>query len=425
MYVKGRRKKAAIVLASLATLLVIAGSFSYFSSPPRGESQGPKPEKGSTFVYELSNEMLPTTAHGSGVINQSLLFELYNNYTEVLRHEVSGTIGTQGMHPAECKISSQQAYLTFGVIRDTGLEYVVNVTMTLSDGTANCGAEFGDLPKSDASWTMTNGSYFSAFRTLNMTKQMVVNATSSNVEGDKGYPYGEWPFWLSKNDLKARYTLVLYTLVDSVITNIGVSKIAQVIPLNSSNYGVEPYTAKGVNVSPQNQILSKKSSLPVEGIYYGIPPDNASSLITGIQKEYSRLGVSPFAFPIHVYYRNGNLYQNADTVWQNLTLSYKSWSWNPQFLELNGSLQLPAGGSWPRASIIYPGLVYDDIGYVTTGFLGLSSASYSRSGVLLHIAGTGVEDLLSTPIERAFAISYVSSSAPTTELSLMAYMPGE
>ena len=379
LVVQAQKLQAFIALALIA-MIIVSGTY-YILSLRRQTALSVVPN--AALVYEIAPEYIPlqvpypsTTLHQ----NASLTMWLLANYSTVLQQEKGSTVYLDNF-THECIISSHVAYLTLRVLNQSKELTYVNSTLTFWDGNARCGTQYGSLPRS--SWKLVGGEYTSSFNTLNMTRLMVVNDSSSGTRSTTGYPYGEWPFWLSSNDLKQKYTLVLFRLIDSGANGWGVNREADIIPVNLSESAPSPYSFQGTEVNQQDQIYVSKGMLPIEWVYHNVPAEVAAYYVPFWMGANAHCCASPPG----ARYASSNMELNPGTVWSNLTVRYKSWSWEPGLFTQH-SLQpiaTPNGTGLYNTTIMWPGIAYSNTSYPTAGFPELDNASYSRtSGILLY-----------------------------------------
>lgn len=412
-----RRRRIVTIVGITFTaslLLFLTGILAYpIQAPPSNHLA-----TGTKLVYELKSNGNSQTAQGIFQV------DFFGNFSEVLSSGANGYYNTLALTQTECKVSSERTFLHISIQYTDRATTVTNDTLTFQNGNAICGNEIR-LPTSDGHWDSINGSYLSSFRSLNYSRMIQFNNTSGGASGSSGQAYGEWPFWLSRDDLGSRQTLLLYGLNDQVITNIGVNRTATVLPVNLTTPAASMFSIPSITIDPGDQIFVDRMVLPVAVIFHRVSTSAADTMTSTILRYDTQFGqVAHYAFAPTARYSNGEIFENSDSVWANLILSYKSWKWVPDFLSLSGPAALGNGTTWQNSTEVYSGLVYNHTGYATFGFEGLNASFYRTNGLLLYVSGGSGGDLYSilpAVIVRAFGIAYATSHGEQTTLALQSW----
>ncbi len=244
---------------------------------------------------------------------------------------------------------------------------------------------------------------------MNFSRKIIIDTANSNAQSPNGYPYGDWPFWMDKNELSNYYTLILFGLSDGAGTPFNITGIANVIPVNMSQSS--PYSYKiGKLIIPANeQVFINKSQLPLKEVISNVSENAANKIIQNIEACYktscrSSLLSTAFLSNNPIQYQNNSVIIENSKILNTMNLSYKAWKL--YYIRFQSFINLY--GNYNETSY-FPVIYYNDTRYVTTGFSSLNlSASYSRNGILLYISGDtngNLFDMLPAAIVRAFGIS--------------------
>ncbi len=269
-------------------------------------------------------------------------------------------------------------YIDLYILNDTGNYIKVNITLIFKDGVAKMGKLYAPTPKVDSKWIDNGDYYLSIFNELNISRIVSINKYNNDVTSNN-INCGEWIFWLNKNDLKKKYTMMLYSMDDTLkvkmIPNATINGFSQVIFLNMSSKALYPYKLDGKLIPPTEQIYMNQGFIPPIRVFINISKENAGEIIKKLTEAFSKnkeLKVLPK--PIFKY-SNGKL-----IVWENLfklvDLSNKSWKliFFPQQSMVSSNI-----------TTIYRdwGVKYHSKIYLSSGSY-IDSISYSRNGILLY-----------------------------------------
>jgi hypothetical protein len=435
-----------LTILVLITIFIIgaATSISFLHAQFNKQSPLPVVGPGLVLVYRLTIQQPSYPIGGdyarrvgllkpSQVINDSFYLDIKGSYRAVLSQASRHGGATFSNASTDCQVISKDVYLVIKVLSVQGNVILANVTLTLTNGAAECGIDYPNVPSINSEWNSVNGSRVASFHTLNLTKTVTIDMSSSNVKDPDGYPLGEWPFWLTTNDLSRSYTLVLYGLMDNVLSSFPVQGVADIIPLNNSQVSPTPFSVSGITVQRNDQIYIDKTQFPIERIIENVPQSIGERYVSQQERLYRTYSASSqcpivicsLAFSTgglaSAEYVNGSVILDYNPVLDKMALAYKSWQFDPRLFAENGTANI--NGSEYRTLSYYPGIRYNGSSYVSYGFgvfAELRDASFSKSGILLYAVIATQEDLYSVlpaPIDRAFGVT-IGSKFGGNQISL-------
>jgi len=311
---------------------------------------------------------------------------LYRNYEEYLKDwpmllnfkQISSN--SEDVYSAKgLLLAFNRFYINLHILNNTGNYIKVNITLVFKDGVAKMGKLYAPTPKVDSKWIDKGDYYVSIFNELNVSRIVSINKYNNDVTSNN-INCGEWVFWLNKNDLKKKYTMILYGMDDTlkvkIKSNATINGFSQVIFLNMSSKALYPYKLDGKLIPPTEQIYMNRGFIPPIRIFTNISKEKANKIIKKLTDALSRNKEFKF-LPKPVFkYSNGKL-----IVWENLfklvNLSNKPWKlifFPQQSMVLSNITTIYR----------YWGVKYHSKIYLSFGSY-IDSISYSRNGILLYV----------------------------------------
>ncbi|MDG6991105.1 MAG: hypothetical protein JRM99_06750 [Nitrososphaerota archaeon] len=412
-----KEKRYAILAIFLLVIATSGGVYTYTQLHNQHATLLPSLSTGLTLVYRfltISSNNNSRSLQAGTVANDTFHLDVKGNYQRVL-DQYNRSDAYVVNRTSDCEIASNALYLTIHITTFRSDMMSANVTLTFVNGTANCGPEFGQLPRIDGRWMLESWTYVSSFRQLNFTRTIIIDYTNSDSRSVEGLELGEWPFWLGNQDLNRNFTLVLYGLADHLTTQMPVEGAASILPLNISRTAESAYDVTGIKVGPGEQIFSDRGSLPQEKSISNISEAEARVIVEWYDDCEvnstcpTNAHLQAFAFARAASYVNGMVTLDGSAILNSIKLSNSAWRFNPNLFETNGTIRI--NGTTFKDTVHFSGIEYAGSTYVTFGFgpfASLGQVAYCRSdGLLLYITMGSYGDLYSSlpsVITRAFGL---------------------
>jgi len=358
-----------------------------------------------------------------------VLHQNYFKYVDQVRLE-GGVVDLNATSSESCDIASNGLNFVIAAQPQNGGSVRVDITISFIDGYAKCGLSYNPLPITNTGWVQCDAYYFSKFEFLNLTRSMVIDLTNSDCESLSGLQYGEWPFWLTKQELGDQNALLLYGIND--IINVGISSpnrmfsgLASLLLLNLNQTASSPYLYGNVTISTNDQVFSDQGLIPDKKIIYNVKNSLEQAVVDLIEASTQQCSqcneiLRSLVLPIKWQFWNGNVVMNNYSLTDIASEAPHPWS----LVEDAASAQSTVLVSGQPHTLVefYRGVHYGGLTYLTIGFPGLTSISYDREGVLLHIGvaiNTGrLISILPACLIRAFGIDPFFSMANSNSISL-------
>ncbi|GEM_PF-2707164 len=314
--------------------------------------------------------------------------QLYNDYEE-LTAKPHVVLNVSKL----CEIVSERLLVEVKVNNIESGKIAVILSLIFINGYVRCGSNFKPLPVIDGKWIKVGNDYVASFSRLILSRNFVILLDSFDVIDGCGEHYGEWIFWIRKQDLQQKHVLLLYSLIEPVqmeypFNGSDIKGLANLILLNTSQKAPYEYRVGNYTFPNRNQIYTKGSSilnvsaLPNEKTLYNVSYGMAKRIIDKIKK-CENLRIIAKLFPIIHEPETRKLILFKDIIPSIVNLSNKPWSY---ISNLTCRCRIATiNGTSVRICSKVRGIRYYGNLYVAFINDGLEEISYSTSGLLLYI----------------------------------------
>jgi len=369
-----------------------------------------------TYVVEpVSNYSLPLTPYIpraiQELIGRDLLRELSPNFYVVLTFNYSNYL--KNPHNISYVISRSCCIISSGMQVEVTQKYcgsvdVAKVALVFSNGVAICPKQYLALLQTDSRWVRKGDLFITKFRSLKVSRVLVVNKRTGEAQLPAGFGCCDWVFKLSKRDVQAGFSFLLYSVNDLVdVSNVekDLSGIASVIYVNLSS----PEPAKLV------PFMNKAYYVGEEDVRYIL------------QRKKIIEDLPPFIIKYRYLKENKTLFIYEDLIPKYLSGLVRSWSYIACVSEQ--CHKYSEGTHSFNYCYVLRGLNYRGSKYILLINYGVGRVKYGSDGVLRellawnpHVRGN-LYSLLPAVIVRSFGIAHLSTTALySINISLVSYV---
>jgi len=409
-------RPAYTALMILALISAASAAASLLANNPYSTQISGPPGLKLTYVVEpVSSYNLPLTPYIpktiQDLIGRDLLRELSPNFYVVLAFNYSNYV--KNPHNITYVISRSCSIISSSMQIEVTQKYcgsvdVAKVTLIFSNGVAICPKQYLALLQADSRWVRKGDLFITKFRTLKVSRVLVVNKRTGEAQLPAGFGCCDWVFKLSKRDVQVGYSFLLYSvnnLIDVSNVEKDLSGIASVVYVNLSSS--EP-----------------TKLVPFMNRAYYVDEEDVTYIL---QQKKIVEDLPPFIIKYRYLKENKTLFIYEDLTPKYLGRLVRSWSYIARVSER--CYKYSEGTHSFNYCYVLRGLNYRGSKYILLINYGVGSVKYGSDGVLRellawnsHVRGN-LYSLLPAVIVRSFGITQLSTAASySINISLVSYV---